>query len=259
MTAPLLSVITVVRNDRTGLAATGASLRAQTWRGFEWLVADGASDDGTAQWLAAHSGETAWWRSAADGGPYDAMNAGLSAARGGWVLFLNAGDTLPRPDVLKRVADALTAAPDADFLYGDAYERDRDGRVHLKPARSHRLAAFGMFTHHQAMLYRRATIAGQAFDARWPIGADYAFTLHALAGARRVERLPFGLCVFAAGGLSQRCAAVGRADQTAIRREVLGLSRASCTAIAALQWTAHALRQRFAPLYRTLRFQNPEI
>ncbi|MGQ9367406.1 glycosyltransferase family 2 protein [Azospirillum sp. ST 5-10] len=259
MTRPLLSVVTVVRNDRAGLAATAASLRAQRWRGFEWLVADGASADGTAQWLAAHAADTAWWRSAADAGPYDAMNAGLAAARGDWVLFLNAGDTLAAPDTLRRVAAALDAAPHADFLYADALERLHDGRIRRKPARSHRLAAFGMFTHHQAMLYRHRLVARLRFDTRWTIGADYAFTLHALRRARRVERLHFPLCVFAGGGLSQRHAAAGRADQAAIRREVLGSSRAFCLGISLLQWAALILRRRFARVYETLRFGSAEI
>jgi len=256
MTAPRLSVVTVVRDDLPGLLATRASLRAQSWRDFEWIVVDGASTDGTAGWLAAHAGEPAWWRSAPDGGTYDAMNVALEHASGDFLLFLNAGDALPGPDTLAAVAAALDAAPDADFLYGDALERLGDGRTLLKPARSHRYAFYGMFTHHQAMVYRRALVAGLRYQTRFAIGADYAFTLQALARARRVVRLPQPLCVFAAGGLSQRRAALGRREQTVIRRELMGLGFLSCAAISGVQAVFAMVRRYLPPLYEKGRFRT---
>jgi putative colanic acid biosynthesis glycosyltransferase len=256
MTAAALSVITVVRNDLNGLRATHASLRAQSWRGFEWIVVDGASTDGTAQWLAAHAGEPAWWRSAPDGGTYDAMNVALAHATGRHLLFLNAGDTLPGPDTLARLAAALDAAPDADFLYGDALERLGDGRTVRKPARSHRFAFYGMFTHHQAMVYRRATVEGLRYPTRFALAADYAFTIQALSRARRVVRLPQPLCVFAPLGVSQKNAALGRREQTIIRREVMGLSPLPCAAVTAVQ-AAFAMVRRYLPsLYEKCRFRS---
>ncbi|WP_029008177.1 glycosyltransferase [Azospirillum halopraeferens] len=259
MTAPLLSVVTVVRDDLPGLLATHASLCAQGWRGFEWLVVDGGSRDGTADWLAARADEPAWWRSAPDGGPYDGMNAGLERARGRWLLFLNAGDTLAGPDTLARLAAALTACPDADFLYGDSLERGTDGRWMRKPARSHRLAFYGMFTHHQAMVYRRSLLEGLRYQPRYAIGADYAFTVGVLARASRVVRLPFAVCAFAGGGLSQRRPADGRADQTTIRREVMGLGPAACAGIVIAQCASLALRRTMAPLYEKLRYTGAGI
>lgn len=256
MTAPRLSVITVVRNDLPGLLATRASLRAQTWRDFEWIVVDGASTDGTAAWLAAHVGEPAWWRSAPDGGTYDAMNVALERASGHFLLFLNAGDALPGPDTLAGLSAALNAAPEASFLYGDALERLGDGRTVLKPARSHRFAFYGMFTHHQAMVYRRTLVAGLRYQTRFAIGADYAFTLQALARARRVVRLPQPLCVFASGGVSQRRAALGRLEQTVIRRELMGLGFLSCAAINGVQAVFATARRYLPALYEKGRFRT---
>ena len=251
MSGPRISVVTVVRDDLAGLLATRASLRAQTFRDWEWIVVDGASTDGTATWLAAHADEPAWWRSAPDGGPYEAMNIGLAAARGAYVLFLNAGDTLAGPEVLARCA-----AEDADFLYGDAFERCADGVCRLKPARSHRFSVYGMFTHHQAMLYRRTLVTAIAFESRFAVGADYAFTLRALAGARRVVRLGFPVCVFASGGLSTRDVARGRRDQTLIRRELLGIGRLPCAAITATQCCAAVIKIHFPGAYWMRRFQG---
>lgn len=250
-----LSIVTVVRNDLPGLLATRASLRAQRFTGWEWIVVDGASEDGTAAWLAAHAAEPAWWRSSPDGGLYDAMNAGLDAARGGHVLFLNAGDILAGPAVLGGLA-AAADRHDADLLYGDALERAADGTLRRKPARSHRFALYGMFTHHQAMAYRRALVADLRFESRYPVGADYAFTLHTLKRAERVARLDFPVCVFAPDGVSQRTPAVGRSDQTRVRQEVLGTGRLLCAAITATQCCAAAMKQHLPALYLWARFRT---
>lgn len=253
MTPPRISVVTAVRDDLAGLLATRTSLRAQSFTDWEWIVVDGASTDGTAAWLAAHADEPAWWRSAPDEGPYDAMNIGLDAATGSYVLFLNAGDTLASADVLAHIG-----APQADFIYGDALERGPGGGLRHKPARSHRFVAYGMFTHHQAMAYRRSLIAGLRFESRFPVGADYAFTVRALSRARRVQRLGIPVCIFAPGGLSQRHAGIGRRDQTAIRRELLGIGWLPCLAITATQCCAHIIKCRSPHLYWSLRYRHTD-
>ncbi|MCB1660945.1 MAG: glycosyltransferase, partial [Pseudomonadales bacterium] len=40
------SIVTVVRNDLAGLQRTFDSVIAQAYRDFEWIVVDGASNDG---------------------------------------------------------------------------------------------------------------------------------------------------------------------------------------------------------------------
>lgn len=253
-----LGILTVVRNDRAGLERTWDSLQAQTWQGFEWVVVDGASADGTTDWLRSHRGRRTAWISAPDRGVYHAMNRALDLSRADALLFLNAGDTLAGSDTAGRIAAVLNTAPTADFLYGDSWQRREDGPPWLKTARSHRLAALGMFTDHQAMIYRRAVIGPRRFDERYPVGADYAFTLQAIAGARRIERLPFPVCVFGPAGLSARNARAGRADQTRIRRELLGHGRGLTTTLTVLQYGVQNLRACFPTTYALLRGRFPE-
>ena len=189
ITRPRLAIVTVTLNDLGGLLATRASLRRQTCRDFEWLVADGGSDDGTAAWLRAHAGEVSWSRSGPDLGVYDAMNRCLDRVRAETVMFLNAGDTLAGDGALAAIL-GLMAETGADFLYADALERGYSGALGLKPARSHRLAPLGMFTHHQAMVYRMSAIGGLRYDLSYPIGADYDFTLAVLAAGAPDARRP---------------------------------------------------------------------
>lgn len=258
MTAAALAIVTVVRDDLPGLLATRASLLAQSRPDFDWIVVDGASTDGTAEWLRAHADEPRWWRSAPDRGLYHAMNIGLAAATAPAVLFLNAGDALAGPLVVERLLSALRDRPEADLLYGDSLERQTDGSVVLKPARSHRAAGLGMFTHHQAILYRRDRLDGLRFDERFAVGADYAFTLRALASARSVVRLAMPVCLCAPPGLSSRLPATGRRDQQRIRTEILGYGRVRNRAVAAVQCASFAVRRCFPATYKRLRFISRE-
>ena len=257
-----LAILTVVRDDRPGLLATHRSLREQTLQDFDWIVVDGASTDGTADWLRAHAGEMAWWRSAPDGGLYDAMNvaldAALAATAASHVLFLNAGDTLAGPEVLARLEAAAIAAPEADLLYGHALERLPDGRLVAKRARSHRLAALGMFTHHQAMLYRTAALGALRFDPGYTVAADYAFTLSVLGRGGVVAPIPRFVCIFAAGGRSQRDADQGRREQAAIRHKLLGYGILRNATLSNLQRIAFSVRKHAPWLYEKFRFRRPD-
>lgn len=257
---PRLAILTVVRNDLAGLADTYDSLSGQLSRDIVWLVADGASTDGTAEWLAAHAEIPLWWRSCADSGLYDAMNDLLeTACRLGCshVLFLNAGDRLAAADSAPRLLQDIVRHPGCALLYGDALERQGDGRILLKRARSHRSALLGMFTHHQAMIYRVSTLADLRFDPGYRIAADYAFTLAVLDLGEAVQ-LRWPICLFAPGGLSQRDATAGRREQAAIRRRHYRCGAAGATAIAAAQRVALAVRHHFPSAYAKLRFRCPE-
>ncbi|UEM05631.1 glycosyltransferase [Skermanella rosea] len=252
-TRPLFSIVTVVLDDREGLRRTRASLRRQSCRDFAWIVVDGGSEDGTRDDIVRLGPEIAWWRSGPDRGLYDAMNIGKAAATGDYLLFLNAGDELASPDSLERLAAEIRRNSSPDFLYCDALERTLGGTLLLKPARSHRTVWYGMFTHHQAMIYRRLAVADLSYDLSFTVGADYAFTIAALSGNSRVIRVREPLCVFAAGGLSHAMHPIGRRDQTRIRRRYLRLSVISCFLIMVVQSLAMLTRRGFPVFYEIYR------
>lgn len=252
---PTLAIVTVVKNDLVGLRATQRSLAAQTCRDFAWVVADGGSRDGTAAWLDAnrHVLARAWSRP--DAGTYDAMNQATHAIPAPYVLFLNAGDRLAAPDTLAVVIGSLKADR-PDFLYGDSLEDQADGLPMLKPARSHRAAWYGMFTHHQAMVYRRALLPAVPFDRAYPIGADYALTLSVLARSRRIRKLDLPLAWVAPPGLSARHPAQGRRDEATIRRRQLGWPLVATAALSLLHWGLFETRRRCPLAFRLVRCRS---
>lgn len=87
-----LSIITINFNNALGLQKTMESVFAQTCKNFEYIVIDGASSDGSAEYIRNNADKLTYWVSEKDTGIYNAMNKGIRAAKGEYVLMLNSGD-----------------------------------------------------------------------------------------------------------------------------------------------------------------------
>ena len=114
--SPRFSIITPCFNSRAVLPRCVGSVRGQGGPAWEHLVQDGASADGTADWLGAQSGLD--WRSEKDKGMYDAINRGWARAGGEVLSWLNA-DEQYLPGTLARVDEVFRAHPQADVVHGD--------------------------------------------------------------------------------------------------------------------------------------------
>jgi putative colanic acid biosynthesis glycosyltransferase len=257
---PRFSIVTVSRRDRAGLARTHASVVAQSCTDFEWLVIDGNSADGTIEYLRQVHRQNCHWVSEPDRGLYDAMNKGLEWAKGQYVIFMNSGDRLADPEVLARI-DALLAqnGPEWDLLFGDAYEEAADGQLWLKPARPVAGIRYGMFTHHQAMLYARRGIAGRRYNCGFVVAADYHFTCRLLTDGGTSFRLGFPVSINTRSGWSEKKAATGRRENLAIQRDVLQLGAARRAANYAAFLGSGFLRTHLRGLYDRMRFRRPPV
>ncbi|GAB4040476.1 glycosyltransferase [Spirosoma gilvum] len=108
----LISTIIICRNAQPFLATCVASIRQQTQLPDELLVVDGASQDGTMEWL--HQQPDVTIISQTGRGIANARNTGISAANGEYIAFLDADDTwepqkLARQFALLRQNQALQA------------------------------------------------------------------------------------------------------------------------------------------------------
>lgn len=239
--APLFSIVTVTKDNLAGFLETRKSVEAQSFKDFEWIVVDGNSTDGT----KAHLPQDAV--SEPDKGIYDAMNKGINRAKGDYVLFLNAGDLFADVDILSTISMAIkTHKP--DFLYGDALEGG-----FYKKARSHRKMDWGMFTHHQAMIYQREKISILRYDTDMKIAADYSFTLRFIRNAQNIHYIPCAICIFEEGGISQRQRKTGRLEQYRQRAKHKACSPVKNVIVYGGQSCSAFLREKFPRLYQGLK------
>uniref|UniRef100_UPI003B58646C glycosyltransferase n=1 Tax=Noviherbaspirillum sp. ST9 TaxID=3401606 RepID=UPI003B58646C len=92
--APLISIITVTLNAAKYLEDCITSVINQSSLNIEHLIFDGGSTDGTLEIINKYERHITYWQSEKDKGIYDAMNKAVKKAKGEWVYFLGADDTL---------------------------------------------------------------------------------------------------------------------------------------------------------------------
>lgn len=188
MSQPLITIITVVLNDRLGIERTLTSVVSQTFENRQHVIVDGQSTDGTVEFLKEQRCKFDVLLSEPDYGIYDAMNKGLRTADGDWVLFMNAGDVFASIDSLALAVGATS--PDVDIVYSDVIFR----RQHL----DERIMCLyePMRVHHQAVAYRKAMHHrfGEYLVAPGVTISDYLF-FNLIAGQRWLKiQQPIAIC-----------------------------------------------------------------
>lgn len=180
-----ITVITSTYNCADSLIKTATSIRNQSYKNIQWIVADGASTDNTLNIILSNSDIISYWSSEPDSGIYDAWNKACVHIDGDWVIFMGAGDLFISDDTVKTIANSLVLLDsDTMLAYGDVYliddQRNTIGQYGKlkKKWECNRLAVpahQGVFQRHQCFKLENP------FDATYKIAADSKFLiLHSL-------------------------------------------------------------------------------
>lgn len=179
---PLVSIVTVSLNAAATIADTLASVALQQIDfPAEHLCVDGGSRDDTRAIIDRWAGESSAIRRIyePDRGIFDAMNKGLHAARGEYVLYLNADDFLISPTVLATTLDGLSpGAPANPDLVAGGVAMGELGRLGIwrrrrVPRLLARVRGTGLFPLHQGLFAKRELLHRVGgFDARLRLAAD---------------------------------------------------------------------------------------
>lgn len=222
----LITVITCTYNAGGTLERTLKSVESQDYPYVEHLIVDGCSKDWTLELAKHYEIESAQEtkhkvaiKSEPDKGLYNAMNKGIDWATGQYILFLNAGDTLPESTTLSKVAaEALYAKQKygkfPGVMYGDTDVVDNEGNFlhhrRLAPPANHELTWHdfnkGMLVCHQAF-YALASLAKHtAYDEKYHYSADVDWCIRIMKMAERegrhLQRVPGVIAHFLDGGMT---------------------------------------------------------
>lgn len=203
----LLTVVTVVKDDESGLRNTLTSLHSQDSRDFTILVLDGSTDrNSVPSILATFPDLLTVYRWAEPSGVYGAMNQALNDVVTPYTYFLNAGDELASTDVLARAHEALLPTMPT-WAFGRVLFFSETGAPLNEspwsyPSERKRLFARGFFPAHQGVIVATEELRRQGgFDLDYLVAADYASILKCSITSDPLE-LGFALAVFRQGGLS---------------------------------------------------------
>jgi len=169
---PIFSVITVHFNQLPLLKSTVDNIMQQVGFGelIEYIIVDGLSNDGTLNYLHELKFEKSIHRIIGrDAGIYDAMNKGILAASGEYVVFINAGDQFYETDTLAKIYDGQKSF---DVIYGDTEINYPDfSRI----AKTKSLDNFwrSLPFVHQSVIVKRSLLTENLFDLNYKFCADY--------------------------------------------------------------------------------------
>ena len=201
---PVLSVITVVYNNAEDIERTILSVLTQTHPSIEYIIVDGASTDGTLKIINRYRNLISRLFSEKDEGIYDAMNKGLAAVTGDYVIFMNSGDEFYDYDTVERV---FASAPNADIYYGETEMINENGeslgqRRHQAPDTFDWTGfRYGMNISHQAIYVRAALVL--PFDHRYKLSADIDWIIRIAARAEKIINVRQYVAKYLVGGMSK--------------------------------------------------------
>ncbi|MEO2173768.1 MAG: glycosyltransferase family 2 protein [bacterium] len=183
MTNTKITIITVNRNDPSGLEKTIISVASQNYKNIEYIVIDGASKDPSLDVIQKHSETISVWLSEPDSGIYNAMNKGIDLATGDYVLFINSGDQLLHDSVIDRAIRRIEESDFPDIVHGDVLVLSLNG----EPSRIKRIESPDKFFlyfdsfHHQAMFYKRTVFLNHGnYNEDFRVYSDHEYTLRVL-------------------------------------------------------------------------------
>jgi glycosyltransferase involved in cell wall biosynthesis len=173
----LVTVVIPCYNQASFLSEAIESVRRQTHARWEVIVVDDGSTDNTAAVAARYAGVRLLRQ--ANRGLSGARNSGMAAARGAYLVFLDADDRL-LPQALEHGLRCLAEHPEAAFAYGKYLIVYADGTQpsHWWPRVEQdyymHLLKVNYIGMHAAVMYRRTVFeAVGGFDERLAACEDY--------------------------------------------------------------------------------------
>jgi hypothetical protein len=246
---PRVTVLTAVRNGAKYLPETIASIRAQSFADWEYLLVDDASTDETPRIIdeaARQDSRIKLLRRSKSEGPFIAANQGLREARG-YYLVRTDGDDLSLPNRIERQVAFLEARPGLRACAAFCQNLDDNGpiarTIHESPLSSGVIKWYFCLrcalVHSTACMEREALIAIGGYQ-ELPLSQDYRLWCD-LSRKGWLEVIPEVLVYFRQHG--------GRVSQTrTLEQKKLGkdVLRDHITALTHKTWAQNEIEALYA-------------
>lgn len=252
--SPQVSVIVPAYNVRSYIEQVLVSVKSQSLQGFEVLVVDDGSTDGTAEVVKPFCDRDSRFvlLQKPNGGLSSARNYGIRHARAPYIALLD-GDDVYKPEKLVTHVDVLDRTPDVGVVYSASRAIREDGRPTFmslsgKPIISDPLRALlykNFIGHGSNAVFRRCIFdeVGE-FDEGLRSSEDIDFWLRIAATGRwRFQRVPQILCCYRVrpSGLSFNVAQMQRSHEQVLE----AAARRSPEVVAPVLPTAYAYMYRY--------------
>ena len=186
---PFFTILTASFNNESTIKRTLASIKNQSFDNLEHFVIDGGSSDGTIEILKElENSYNLSWLSEPDQGIAEALNKGLSSAKGRYIVVIQADDSLLTSDTLEKVYPLLNKQRIDILSFPVVLQHPDKGKVLRKPIRLIWWNHFKfIFPHQGCFVHQRVFKKIGGFRNEFKINMDYDFFYRALAQEISIE------------------------------------------------------------------------
>lgn len=200
----LFSIVTVNRNNSSGLEGTIKSVLLQQRDLYQYIIIDGASTDASIEVVGKYRSEIDVFVSEPDTGVYNAMNKSIRYLKGEYVIFMNSGDEFVSEDILSRVAKMNL---DSDIIIGGMIRR-KNGKDISKSIPNSEITLYSLL--YKDVICHQATFTKVSlfkelggYDESVRISADWAFLFDSIILNRKTfSVIPLYICYYDVTGMS---------------------------------------------------------
>lgn len=253
-------ISTISYNNLPGLLRTYESIckiQINVDIDISWIVVDGASKDGTVEWLNKLKPNFEYvWLSEKDSGIYNAMNKCIDLLPDdrNYTIFMNSGDEFADGDFLKVLSQLSVTST---VVLGDAFMSPVDSDVYLVKARKASLSWLGMPTSHQAMFFRNDFIKETRYDEGFKLSGDYDLYCKSVVKSylehNPIVQLNAPVCIFYLDGVSVKKRINALKENYRTRRNVLNMNILFASALYVAHYSHHYLKMFFPTFMRFIR------
>lgn len=201
---PLITIITVVFNNVDTISKCIESVLAQTYTNIEYIIIDGASNDGTLDVIKQYHDKVDYIVSQKDDGIYNAMNKGLRLATGDYIAFINADDFYISTAVEWSVENIIKNG--LDISYAGFYYADENGVAVVadesKPWSEAMLVEGVPGGHETLFLHKDCYNQLNGYDESYRLAADYHLFVRCFFAGFKAGPLQRNILVMMPGGTS---------------------------------------------------------
>ncbi len=197
----MISIIVPLYNSEIFVKSFLNKLLLQSFRNYELILVDGKSTDNTLKILKEYKSNFKNINifSESDKGIYDAMNKGISNAKGEWLYFMGADDSFVNENVLQNVSPFLNA--ESDIVYGDSVwmpENIKEEGEWTYPVFINRNI------NHQRIFYRKELFQQYGgLNLKYKIASDHELNIRFFCNeAIRKKYIPITITEYYSGGFS---------------------------------------------------------
>jgi len=215
---PKISVITVVYNGVSTIEQCIVSVINQTYKNKEYIIIDGGSTDGTLDIIKKYEEKITYWISEPDKGVYDAMNRGISIAKGDYLYFLGSDDFVFEPNSFEKLINYCNKYYDLIFSKIKYIEgRNVKSTLGIKTLLHNTV-------HHQSALYNAKLFTNFRYDTNYMLISDYELNLLIYKGKKKYRFANITLAQCSDGGMSRKQIKKAIEETNLIREKVIGKS-----------------------------------